>query len=127
MDGSIGLVWFLCAWTLRMIVRVCDGFERAGPLVLCVQRVIKTPRESPLLALAGIGDQGRQHNVTHGLPEVVGLPGTDPQRVGPMRGVGSIDDKPRETGNGCMPYFRHDQGIGKAHHMLPLRLTQAQV
>src|SRR5882724_13340712 len=26
-----------------------------------------------------------------------------------------------------MPCFRHHQGIGEAHHMLPLRLTQAQV
>ena len=26
-----------------------------------------------------------------------------------------------------MPCFRHHQGIGEAHHMLPLRFTQTQV
>ena len=46
-----------------------------------------------MVALAGIGDQVRQDKVTHWSPQVVGLPGTYPQAIGAIGGVGSIDNK----------------------------------
>ena len=45
----------------------------------------------------------------------------------PLRGVGGIDNEAIQTGNGFMPCFRHNQRIGEAQHMLPLRLAQTQV
>jgi hypothetical protein len=59
--------------------------------------------------------------------EVLDRPGTEAQCVGPIRGVGGIDNEAIKPGNGFMPYFRDDQYIGKAQHMLPLWLAQTQV
>src|SRR6185295_15554903 len=53
-------------------------------------------------------------------------PGTDAQRVRPIRGVRGIDDESIDTGNGFLPCFRDDQRIGKTQHMVQLWFAQTQ-
>ena len=127
MHGPIGVVGFLFALALRVVMMVFDGFEMPGALVFFAQRVIQAHIEGPLVALVGIGHQVRHDKVAERRPEVLGCPGTDAQRVRPIRGVGGIDNEAIETGNGFMPCFRDDQRIGEAQHMLPLWLAQTQV
>ena len=69
----------------------------------------------------------RHDKGTEWSPEVFGCPGTEAQRVRPMRGGGGIDDEAIEPGNGFMSDFRDDQDIGQAQHMLPLWPTQTEV
>ena len=127
MHGPIGVVGFLFALALGVVMMVFDGFEMPRALVFFAQRVIQAHIEGPLVALVGVGHQVRHDKVAERGPEVLGRPGTDAQRVRPIRGVGSIDNASIETGNSFMPCFRDDQRISEAQHMLPLWLAQTQV
>ena len=108
MHGSIGIVWFLFPLALGVVMMVFDRFEMPGAFVFFVQRVIQAHIEGPRVALLGVGQQVCQNKVADRGSEVLGCPGTDAQRVRSIRGVGGIDNKPIDTGNGFMPYFRHD-------------------
>jgi hypothetical protein len=127
MHGPIGGVGCVFPLPLGVVMMVFDGFEMPCPLVLCAQRVIQAHGEGPMVVLLGIGHQVGQNTVAQRCAEVFGCPGTDTQRVRPMRGVGGIDQASIETGNGFMPYFRDNERISKAQHMLPLRLAQTQL
>ena len=106
---------------------VVDGFEMPGPLVFCVSRVIQAHRKGPLVTLVGVGDQVGHDKVANRSPESFGGPGTDAQRVRPMRGIGGLNNEAIQTGDGFMPCFGDHQRVGKAQHMLPLGLAQMQV
>ena len=64
MHGAIGVVGFLFALALRVVMVVFDGFEMPGALVFFVQRVIEAHIEGPIVALAGIGHQVCHDKVT---------------------------------------------------------------
>src|SRR6267142_498496 len=127
MYGPIGVVGFLFALALRVIMMVFDGFEMPCALIFFAQRVIQAHIEGPLAALVGIGHQVGHDKVTDRRPEVLGCPGTDAQGVRPIGGVRGIDNEAIDPGNGFMPCFRDDQRICEAQHMLPLWLAQTQV
>ena len=127
MDGAIGVIRFLFALTLGVVMVVFDGFQMSGALIFFAQRIIQAYIESPLIGLVSICHQIRHQKVAEGSPEVFGCPGTEAQRVRPIRGVGGIDDEAIEPSNGFMPYFRDDQDISQAQHMLPLWLTQTEM
>ena len=98
--------------------------QDAGTLIFFAQRIIEAHIESPLVGLVSIRRHIRHDKVAQWSPEVFGCPGTEAQRVRPIRGVGGIDAEALEPGNGCMPDFRDNQDIGQAQYMLPLWLTQ---
>src|SRR2546428_5115161 len=127
MHSPIGVIGFLFALALGVVMVVFDGFEMPGGLVFGAQRVIQAHREGPMVTLVGVSHQVCHNKVAERRPEVLGCPGTDTQGVCTIRGVGGIDNEAIDPGNGFMPCFRDDQRIGKTQHMLPLWLAQTQV
>src|SRR2546425_4482021 len=127
MHSPIGVIGFLFALALGVVMVVFDGFEMPGALVFCAQRVIQAYIEGPMVTLVGVSHHVCHNKVAERRPEVLGCPGTDTQGVCPIRGVGGIDNEAIDPGNGFMPCFRDDQRIGKTQHMLLLWLAQTQV
>jgi hypothetical protein len=76
-----------------MVVMGGHGFQMSRVLVFCAQRVIQAHIEGPLIGLVGVGYQVCHDKVAERCPEVLSRPGTDAQRVGPIRGVGCIDNE----------------------------------
>ncbi len=68
MHGPIGVVGFLFALALGVVMVVVDGFEMPGALVFCVQRVIEAHIEGPIATLVGIGHQVGHDKVTNRSP-----------------------------------------------------------
>ena len=93
MHGPIGVVGFLLPLTLGVVMMVFDGFEMPCALVFFAQRVIQADIEGPLVTLLGVGHQVGHNKVAHRCAEVLGCPGTDAQRIRPIRGVGGIDQE----------------------------------
>ena len=127
MHRPMGGAGFLFPLALRVIVVIGHGFEMSRVLVFFAPRVIQTHLESPLLGLLSVGHQVGHEKVAHRCPEVLSCPGAHAERIGPIRGVGCIDNKSIQTGNGFMPCFRDNQRIGEAQHMLQLWLGKAQL
>ena len=115
------------ALTLGMVLMVVDSFEMARPLVLLPQRVIKTPIERPRMGFVSVGHQVRHRQVAAGRAQVFGRPRTDAQTVCPIGRVGGLAKEARQTGDGFLPGFRHNERIGHAQHRLPWRLGQTEV
>ena len=94
MDGPVGVRRFLGALTLGVVMMIFDGFEMPRALIFFAQRVIQTDIEGPLAALRGRGHQVLYKKSAHRRPYVLRHPGANAQRVGSIRGVGSINDEP---------------------------------
>src|SRR5262245_22854742 len=127
MHSSVRVVGFLWALALGVVMVVFDGFEMPGPLVFFVYPVIQGNIMGPLVTLVGVGDQVGHDKVTNRIPEILSCPGTDAQRVRPIRGIGGLNNEAIQTGDGFMPCFGDHQRVGKAKYMLPLGLAQTQV
>jgi hypothetical protein len=105
MDGPIGVVGFLFALALGVVMMGCDGFEMSCPFVFGVQGVIQAHLEGPMVALVGRVHQVLHDKVTERRPEVFGRPRADAQRVRPMRRVRGVDNESRDPGKGFLPCF----------------------
>ena len=127
MHGAIGVVGVFLPLTLGVVVMVCDRFQMPRPLVFLPQRVIEAHIQRPVMDFVGVGDQVRHRKVADGRTQVFGRPRTHAQTVRPIGRVGCLDKKARQTSDGFMPRFRHNQRIGYAQHMLLLRLGQTEV
>jgi hypothetical protein len=127
MYGALGVIRFLFALALGVVMMVFDGFEMSGTLVFFAQRIIQAHIESPLVGLVSISHQIRHDKVAERGPQVVGCPGTEAETVGAIGGVRCLNDHAIQTGDRFMPCFRHNQRVGHAYHMLPLWLVQTQV
>ena len=114
MHGAMGGGGLLFALALGVGMGVFDRCEMPGALVFVVQRVIQTPLEGPLVMLVSVGHQVCHDTVTERRPQILRRPGTHPQRVRPVRGVGSLDTKAIPTRDGVMPGFGDHQRIGEA-------------
>ena len=73
---------------------IFDRFEMPRALIFFAQRVIQADIEGPLAALRGIGHHVLHNKLAHRRPYVLRHPGAYAQRVGPIRGVGGIDNEP---------------------------------
>ena len=127
MHGAIGVVRVFLPLTLGVVMMVCDRFQMPRSLVFLPQRVIEAHIQRPLLGFVGVGHQVRHRKVADRRAQVFGRPRTDAQTVRPIGRVGCLDNEAIQTGDGFMPRFRHNQRIGEAKHMLPLRLGQTEV
>ena len=127
MHGAIGVVGFLLPLAFGVVVMVVYGFEMPCPLVFCAQRVIQAHIEGPCVGLGGVGDAVRHSKMAYWSPQVFGCPGTEAQTISPIRGIWRIDDESIDTGDSFVPCIRHNQCIGHADDMLPLRLGEAEV
>ena len=127
MHGAIRVVGVFLALTLGMVMMVGDSFEMARPLVFLPQRVIEADIERPLMGFVGVGHQVCHRQMADGRAQVFGRPRTDAQTVCPIGRVGCLDNEAIQTSDSFMPRFRHNQRIGYAKHMLPLRLGKTEV
>ena len=114
MHDAIGVVGFLFALALAVVMMVFDRFEMPGALIFFVQRVIEAHIEGPLVTLVRVGHQVGHDKVTEWGPQILRRPGTDPQRVRPVRGVRRLNNEAIQTRNGLMPCFRDHQRVSKA-------------
>jgi hypothetical protein len=112
MHGPIGVVGFLFALALGVVMVVFDGFEMSCALVFCAKRVIQAHIEGPGVYLFGIGHEVLDDKGAEWDPEVVGLLRADTQTVRPVGGVWGIEHQAIQTSDGFMPSFRHNQRLG---------------
>jgi hypothetical protein len=110
-----------------VIVEPVDRLDVCGLLVLHAERVIevdvqdfgKAPRLGQL-------QQPRDLMASEGIPHLRDGPGTDPEEIGPVGGVGGVEELPLQGRQG-LSFVTDQQAVHEGREMLGLRLRQVEV
>ena len=110
-----------------MIVEPVDRLDVCGVLVLLAERVIEVDvKDFGQTPCSGQLQQPRDLVVPEGVACFRGGPGTDPEKIRPVGGIGGVEELPLQGGQ-CLSFVADQHAVHKVQEMLALRLGQVDV
>ena len=110
-----------------VIVEPVDRLDVGGVLVLLAERVVEVDVEDlGQAACLGQLQQPRDLMAAEGIPRLCDGPGTDPEEIRPVGGIGGVEELALQGGQG-FSFVGDQQAVDEVQEMLGLGLGQVEV
>src|SRR4051794_1510916 len=107
-----------------MIVEPIDRLQATGLLVFLAQRIVQVEEyHLGQATTAGLVEQPSEVASAQAVPNQVGRPGADAEKIGPVGRVGGVEELALQSSQG-FAVFADQQGVGQLEQVLALRLGQ---